>query len=252
MRQTNEAASLTKSPAPSFRQSVAQHTGGCDGAGDLDGFAFAKPANPEWAGSLEPRFAERIQFQPDRCWVWTGAKYGNGYAQCSADGKRHLGHRYFYRRFVGEIPSGLECDHLCWVHSCVNPNHIELTTHRANKARQLLSIVVKLRIVRYSWQRLIMSVASLNGKVELTSTFQEISKVLLAFAAMENAAKLAKRCKICRRIKPTSDFYWVKDVCASLKPYGYFSSYCKPCQSRRSKEKYRQRRNAQLKELRNA
>ena len=40
------------------------------------------------------------------CWNWIGATSNEGYAQFSADGKRHLAHCYAYERSKGPIPQG--------------------------------------------------------------------------------------------------------------------------------------------------
>lgn len=37
--------------------------------------------------------------------------------------------------FVGEVPDGLELDHLCRVVSCCNPAHLEATSHKENVRR---------------------------------------------------------------------------------------------------------------------
>jgi len=44
-------------------------------------------------------------------------------------------HRLSYRLHKGEIPQGLELDHLCKAKSCVNPDHLEAVTHKENMRR---------------------------------------------------------------------------------------------------------------------
>jgi hypothetical protein len=51
------------------------------------------------------------------------------------DGRVQLPHRVFYELANGPIPKGLEADHLCRNTLCVNPDHIELVTHRENILR---------------------------------------------------------------------------------------------------------------------
>jgi hypothetical protein len=45
-------------------------------------------------------------------------------------------HRWAYEHFVGPIPEGLEIDHGCFVHACVNPGHLEPVTHQENVRRR--------------------------------------------------------------------------------------------------------------------
>lgn len=71
------------------------------------------------------------------CWLWTAGKTGQGYGAFRAGLALARAHRFVYELLVGPIPDGLELDHLCRVHSCVNPDHLELVTHRVNTLRGL-------------------------------------------------------------------------------------------------------------------
>lgn len=72
------------------------------------------------------------------CWLWVGTRGANGYGMVRVgsvrDGTRRwqLAHRAYYERFKGEIPSGLQIDHLCRNVSCVNPDHLEAVTPQLN------------------------------------------------------------------------------------------------------------------------
>jgi len=44
-------------------------------------------------------------------------------------------HRFSYQLLVGNIPEGLEIDHLCRNKICVNPAHLEAVTHLTNMRR---------------------------------------------------------------------------------------------------------------------
>lgn len=76
----------------------------------------------------------------DDCWLWAGLRYGGGH------GKVYIGykngktlatsaHIMMYENFVGEVPEGLELDHLCETPLCINPDHLEPVTHRENTLR---------------------------------------------------------------------------------------------------------------------
>ena len=72
------------------------------------------------------------------CWPWTGA-LRNGYGQVTItrdDGRRtRYAHRVAYEFANGEIPAGMEIDHLCRNPRCVNPRHLEVVTSRENVLR---------------------------------------------------------------------------------------------------------------------
>jgi hypothetical protein len=70
------------------------------------------------------------------CWIWQQFTHKNGYGQVHFEGRQQGAHRMFYTKFRGEIPPGFEVDHLCFVPSCVNPEHLEAVTPQVNKQRQ--------------------------------------------------------------------------------------------------------------------
>lgn len=71
----------------------------------------------------------------DSCWPWPGSLTSSGYGKVSWYGMEYLVHRIAYQALVGDVPDGLELDHLCRVRSCFNPSHLEAVTHRENVLR---------------------------------------------------------------------------------------------------------------------
>lgn len=70
------------------------------------------------------------------CHLWIGATDKDGYGKFCVNGNNALrAHRVSYELFKGPIPNGTEIDHLCRVHCCVNPNHLEAVPHRVNVLR---------------------------------------------------------------------------------------------------------------------
>lgn len=62
-----------------------------------------------------------------------------------------LAHRRSYEQSIGEIPPGLEIDHLCRNRKCVNPQHMEpvtraTNTRRGNSAKLTLEKVKLIRV----------------------------------------------------------------------------------------------------------
>jgi hypothetical protein len=87
--------------------------------------------------TLEERFREKFVIDASSgCWLWTGATDRGGYGQFAVfAGNASIAHRVSYRIYRGEIPEGLQLDHLCRVRHCVNPDHLEPVTHRENMRR---------------------------------------------------------------------------------------------------------------------
>ena len=91
----------------------------------------------------KPTTEQRFWLKVDRvwhCWLWTAYCDRDGYGRFTNAGKRVFAHRYAYELMVGEIPTGLEPDHLCLRKACVNPDHLELVTHAENTLRWSLTI----------------------------------------------------------------------------------------------------------------
>jgi len=94
-------------------------------------------------GNDEARFWQKVNKDgpvpeccPDLgpCWLWTGSTT-RGYGGLKVKGRVVGAHRFVYELLVGPIPDGKEIDHLCRVHGCVNPTHLEPVVHRENVLR---------------------------------------------------------------------------------------------------------------------
>jgi hypothetical protein len=92
-----------------------------------------------YSDDLLERFFAKIELDPDTgCWEWTASKgVGYGRFRVGEDNppKNWLAHRLCYELLVGEIPVGLQIDHLCRNRGCVNPQHLEPVTCRENLIR---------------------------------------------------------------------------------------------------------------------
>lgn len=78
-------------------------------------------------------FLEKVNIT-DTCWNWTGFVNPQGYGESYKGGKERA-HRLSYKIFKGNIPYGLQLDHLCRNRSCVNPDHLEAVSRRVNILR---------------------------------------------------------------------------------------------------------------------
>lgn len=70
------------------------------------------------------------------CWIWMGANKGDReYGRVYIGRKKYHAHRMMYELTFGQIEDGLVIDHLCRVHSCINPYHLEVVTSKENILR---------------------------------------------------------------------------------------------------------------------
>ena len=81
------------------------------------------------------RFDEKVLPTPSGCWEWAGWHNHKGYGMFWFEGRDQPAHRVSYTLSVGEIPAGLDLDHLCRNRGCVNPAHLEPVTRGENLLR---------------------------------------------------------------------------------------------------------------------
>lgn len=77
------------------------------------------------------RFLSKFIVQSSGCWLWIGARTRDGYGRLFPG----RAHRLAYEHWVGPIPIELEIDHRCHNRACVNPDHLDLTSHTVNNRR---------------------------------------------------------------------------------------------------------------------
>lgn len=83
---------------------------------------------------ISDRFWSKVDASGD-CWEWIGRQDKHGYGEFDFQRRPHRAHRISYTLLMGEVPSGMELDHLCRNPRCVNPDHLEPVTHRENSLR---------------------------------------------------------------------------------------------------------------------
>lgn len=99
------------------------------------GDALAEPKKNYSRDPFPERFWNKVDKTGD-CWIWKGKPGPGGYARCvNATGLYEFAHRIAYQIVIGQIPEGLQLDHLCRVRLCVRPEHLEPVTGRENTLR---------------------------------------------------------------------------------------------------------------------
>ena len=101
------------------------------------------------------RFWNRVEAQSSGCWEWRG-KRDRGYGRFALRTDRFVpAHRFAYELLRGEIPAGLEIDHLCRNRACLNPTHLEAVTHYVNFVRgeSPSARVIRTGLCRYGHER---------------------------------------------------------------------------------------------------
>jgi hypothetical protein len=81
-----------------------------------------------------------------QCWEWQRTLNAHGYGQCVVADIGGGAHRMMYRAFVDDDIEGSVIHHKCGVRHCVNPGHLEATTHLSNMAEGHRNTYLELRI----------------------------------------------------------------------------------------------------------
>lgn len=85
-------------------------------------------------------YEEGKEFEGTPCWCWQGSCSGNGrgggYPRMNLNGQTVAVHRVVYTHFNGFIPGKKQIDHKCRNRMCVNPDHLEMVTHKQNQKRR--------------------------------------------------------------------------------------------------------------------
>lgn len=74
------------------------------------------------------------------CHIWQGSHSGDGrgggYPRMCLNGQTMAVHRVMYTNEHGIIPGKKQIDHKCRNRMCVNPEHLEMVTHKQNQRRR--------------------------------------------------------------------------------------------------------------------
>jgi hypothetical protein len=89
---------------------------------------------------LRAYIASRVVVSQSGCHVWNACRDQKGYGFVAVGSRagrciQRRAHRVNFELSKGPVPAGLQLDHLCRNHSCVNPEHLEPVTSRENCMR---------------------------------------------------------------------------------------------------------------------
>ena len=96
------------------------------------------------------RFMSKIDKDGDNgCWLWTSGCDPSGYGRFNpSHGSKLYAHRVSFEIHYRPLVTGEVVHHKCGVKNCVNPEHLESTSHQANVSEALLRRQLEGRIVR--------------------------------------------------------------------------------------------------------
>lgn len=82
-------------------------------------------------GDYEKRFWSNVE-KTNSCWNWIGPLNGP-YGQFSMKRDKVYAHRHSYQMSNGPVDESLQIDHMCHNKTCVNPEHLRVTTPKQNR-----------------------------------------------------------------------------------------------------------------------
>lgn len=85
------------------------------------------------------------------CWWWLGYHNWAGYPLFGPNRDSVNAHRWYYHNHVKPVPEGMDLDHLCRNRGCVNPDHLEIVTHRENMMRSNAVSAIAARKTHCKW-----------------------------------------------------------------------------------------------------
>lgn len=96
--------------------------------------ALAESDYPTVAEELKKRTVQ----EPTGCWIWQGTIDSRGYGRLGFNkAGQFLVHRLSLEAHLGHSIDGLFAHHKCANTSCLNPDHLQLTTHAENIAEMM-------------------------------------------------------------------------------------------------------------------
>lgn len=98
------------------------------------------------------RFNSKIRVDESGCVVWTAGKSKSGYGKFTCDGCWRA-HRWIFQYVNGQIPDGLQIDHLCNRRDCVNPDHLRAVTARENSLAAHSNAIARNNLTKNSCPR---------------------------------------------------------------------------------------------------
>jgi hypothetical protein len=82
----------------------------------------------------------KINSVTSHCYMWQGSHSGNGrgggYPRMSLSGQTVAVHKVMFVNLNGYVPGRKQIDHLCRNRMCVNPDHLQMVTHKENQRRR--------------------------------------------------------------------------------------------------------------------
>lgn len=116
------------------------------------GSSMKAPAQEKFSTPEEAFRARTMPVAESGCLLWTGSVDSRGYGRIPVDGTPRLVHRYAWERAHGPIPEGLQIDHMCWVTSCCNVDHLRLATQAENNQNRAGAQVTSRSGIRGVWR----------------------------------------------------------------------------------------------------
>lgn len=125
------------------------------------------------------RIWARVTADDNGCWIYA-SNHPDGYGRVRVGKRSRAAHLLTYEQMIGDIPDGLQLDHLCRNRSCVNPYHLDPVTQSVNSLRSPI-------------------VGRANSRKTHCKRGHEFTPENTGYAKQSGGRGIARRCRTCAR-----------------------------------------------------
>ena len=141
------------------------------------------------------RFNSSYKIESNGCWVWIKS-LRCGYGRFFVGGFHYSAHRYSWEAANGDIPSGMQINHLCNNPSCVNPDHLYV----GNQTENMRDMLMAGRGRHKKGESTALSKLTDSAVREIRGSLETTAKLARVYNVSESAVRSARKGKTWKHV----------------------------------------------------